>query len=265
MDSLSIVVPAFNEARRLPALFEGLDADADRAAQAADLSVLEVIVVDDGSTDETPSLLAERERTDPRLRVIRYEPNRGKGAAVRRGALEAAGDFVLVTDVDLSTPLADVVGLSSALRGGSDVAIGSRGLPTSRIGVHQPFHRELMGKTFNGLLRLLTGLPYRDTQCGFKLFRLEAARILFEVQRIDGFAFDAELCLNARRLGMRVSEVPVAWYDQRDTKVKLLRSSLQMGLDLLRIVLLARRPLPPGTERPASAEAQHSRSVSAGR
>ena len=265
MDSLSIVVPAFNEARRLPALFEGLDADADRAAQAADLTVLEVIVVDDGSTDETPGLLAERERTDPRLRMIRYEPNRGKGAAVRRGALEAAGDYVLVTDVDLSTPLSELAGLSSALREGNDLAIGSRGLPSSRIGVHQPFHRELMGKTFNGLLRLLTGLPYRDTQCGFKLFRLEAARILFDVQRIDGFAFDAELCLNARRLGMRVSEVPVAWYDRRDTKVKLLRSSLQMALDLLRIVVLARRPLPAVTERPASAESQRSRSMSAGR
>jgi dolichyl-phosphate beta-glucosyltransferase len=265
MDSLSIVVPAFNETRRLPALFEGLYADADHAAQAAGLTVLEVIVVDDGSTDETPSLLAERERSDPRVRVIRYEPNRGKGAAVRRGALEAAGDYVLVTDVDLSTPLSEVAGLISALREGSDVAIGSRGLPSSRIGIHQPFHRELMGKAFNGLLRLLTGLPYRDTQCGFKLFGREAARALFEVQRIDGFAFDAELCVNARRLGLRVSEVPVAWYDQRDTKVKLMGSSLQMALDLLRIVVRSRRPLPPVTERVESAESERSRSVSAGR
>lgn len=263
MDSLSIVVPAFNEASRLPNLFKGLDTDGDRAARAAGLSVVEVIVVDDGSTDESPRLLAERACTDSRLRVIRFDQNRGKGAAVRRGALEAAGGYVLVTDVDLSTPLSELAGLMSALRGGSDLAIGSRGLPMSRVAVHQSFHRELMGKAFNRLLRHLTGLPYRDTQCGFKLLRLETVRIVFELQRIDGFAFDAELCLNARRLGLRVSEVPVSWYDHKDTKVKLFRSSLQMALDLLRIARLARRPLPP-TERPASAEAHGTRSMPVG-
>lgn len=264
MSSLSIVVPAFNEARRLPNLFKGLDADIDLAARAAGLIVEEVIVVDDGSTDETTSLLIARGGTDSRLRAISLDQNRGKGAAVRRGALEAAGEYVLVTDVDLSTPLSELAGLMSALREGGDLAIGSRALPLSRVAVHQSLHRELMGKAFNRLLRLLTGLPYRDTQCGFKLLPLETARILFELQRIDGFAFDAELCLNARRLGLRVSEVPVSWYDNADTKVKLFRSSLQMALDLLRIARLARRPLPPNTRRSASTEVHGSRSMPVG-
>jgi len=138
----------------------------------------------------------------------------------------------------------------------NDVAIGSRGLPASNVVVHQPPHRELMGKSFNALLRLLTGMPYRDTQCGFKLFRLDRTRVLFEIQQIEGFAFDAELCLNASRLGLSVAEVPVLWRDNRDTRVRILRSSLRMALDLLRIARVARRPLPvpapPADDEPES-------------
>ncbi len=243
MDTLSIVVPVYNEARRLSILFAGLETEADRQARLAGLQLVEVVVVDDGSTDETPELLEARESLDARLRVIRFERNRGKGAAVRCGVLSAASTYVLVTDVDLSTPLSELTTLAAALGEGNDLAIGSRGLPSSRISVHQPLHRELMGRCFNALLRLLTGLPYRDTQCGFKLFRLEKTRVLFELQQVEGFAFDAELCLNASRVGLRVAEVPVAWVDNRDTKVKLLRSSSRMALDLLRIRRLTRRPL----------------------
>ena len=244
MDTLSIVVPVYNEARRLPTFFAALKADAEQQARLAGLQLVEVIVVDDGSTDETHELLTARASADARLSVMRFDRNRGKGAAVRCGALETVATHLLVTDVDLSTPLSELTRLMTALREGNDLAIGSRGLPSSRISVHQPHHRELMGKTFNALLRLLTGLPYRDTQCGFKLFPLGRTRVLFELQQIDGFAFDAELCLNASRLGLRVAEVPVEWTDNRDTKVKLLRSSSRMALDLLRIALVARRPLP---------------------
>jgi dolichyl-phosphate beta-glucosyltransferase len=249
METLSIVVPAYNEARRLPVLFAALEGDADRQARLAGLELVEVLVVDDGSTDETPELLEKRASEDARLRVIRLERNRGKGAAVRCGVLAVISPYVLVTDVDLSTPLSELATLKAALEEGNDLAIGSRGLPLSRIAVHQPRHRELMGKSFNALLRLLTGLPYHDTQCGFKLFRSQNTRVLFELQQIEGFAFDAELCLNASRLGLPVAEVPVAWNDNRDTKVKLLRSSSRMALDLFRIWLVARRPLPPTVDR----------------
>jgi dolichyl-phosphate beta-glucosyltransferase len=241
--TLSIVAPVYNEARRLPILFAALEAEADQQAQSAGLHLVEVVVVDDGSTDETPQLLQARKDVDARLRVIRFERNRGKGAAVRSGVLSAAASHVLVTDVDLSTPLSDLTSLMAALRHGNDFAMGSRGLPSSRILVRQPRHRELMGKSFNALLRLLTRLPYRDTQCGFKLFLLEKTRVLFEMQRVEGFAFDAELCLNASRLGLRVAEVPVTWIDNRETKVRLMRSSLRMALDLLGIAWRAHRPL----------------------
>jgi dolichyl-phosphate beta-glucosyltransferase len=237
---LSVVVPVYNEARRLPTMFSAVDADADAFARAAGLELLEIIVVDDGSTDATAKLLDERKGWDERLRVMRLDRNRGKGAAVRRGVLSAAAPYVLVTDVDLSTPLSELVPLTAALDRGCDLAIGSRAHPSSRVLVHQPRHRELMGKSFNALLRMLTGLPYRDTQCGFKLFRLETTHVLFEMQRIDGFAFDAELCVNATALGLRIAEVPVAWIDDLDTKVTLVRSSARMARDLVRIWWRAR-------------------------
>ena len=243
VEALSIVVPVYNEARRLPILFAGLEAEADSQAAAAGFRVVEVLVVDDGSTDETLELLEVAKDVHPRLRVISLERNRGKGAAVRAGVLAAAANHALVTDVDLSTPLSELSTVAERLRTGNDVAVGSRGLPSSRILVHQPPHRELMGKCFNLLLRCLTGIPYRDTQCGFKLFDLDRAKVLFDVQKVDGFAFDAELCVNATRLGVRLAEVPVTWVDHRETKVRLFRSSARMALDLFAIAWRARRPL----------------------
>ena len=239
-ETLCLVVPVCNEADRLPILFAALETEADRQARLAGLELVEVIVVDDGSTDGTLELLEARSRVDDRLRVVHFERNRGKGAAVRCGVLAATAGHALVMDTDLSTPLSELAALAAALREGNDLAIGSRGLPSSRVLVHQPRHRELMGRCFNELACLLTGLSYRDTQCGFKLFRLETARVLFELQRIDGFAFDVELCVNASRLGLRVAEVPVAWVNNSDTKVRLLRSSSRMAFDLVRISWLAR-------------------------
>lgn len=246
--TLSIVVPVYNEERRLPALLDQLDSEADRTLTPADLRLVEVIVVDDGSTDSTASILEESDRLDGRLRVVRFAANRGKGAAVRAGALEAIGQRVLVTDVDLSTPLAEAARLSAELDRGVDFAMGSRSLPESDVLVHQPAHRELAGKVFNMLFRIATGLPWRDTQCGFKLFHLETTRTLFELQRVEGFAYDAELCVNARRLGLRVAEVPVRWVNNTDTRVTLFGSSVRMALDLARTVWRARRPLDQGSD-----------------
>ena len=148
-----------------------------------------------------------------------------------------------MTDVDLSTPLAEAAQLSAELDRGVDFAMGSRSLPGSDVLVHQPAHRELAGKVFNLLFRVTTGLPWRDTQCGFKLFHLETTRALFELQRVEGFAYDAELCVNARRLGLRVAEVPVRWVNNTDTRVTLFGSSVRMALDLARTAWRARRPL----------------------
>jgi glycosyltransferase involved in cell wall biosynthesis len=238
--TLSIVVPVFNEERRLPVLLDRLDAEADATLVPAQLELLEVIVVDDGSNDSTPATLAASARLPGRLRSIRLPAHLGKGAAVKAGAQAASGDRILMTDVDLSTPLEEVVALSAELDRGIDFAMGSRSIAGSDVVVHQPPHRELAGKTFNLLFRLTTGLPWRDTQCGFKLFQRSTTRELFELQRVEGFAYDAELCVNADRLGLRVSEVPVRWINNTDTRVTLLGSSVQMALDLGRIAWRAR-------------------------
>jgi dolichyl-phosphate beta-glucosyltransferase len=236
---LSIVVPAYNEERRLPRLLDMLERDADRVAALAGLRLHEIIVVDDGSTDRTAELLAGS-RLGARLRVITFPRNRGKGAAVRAGMLAASGDLALMTDVDLSTPLDDLPALADALGQGADVALGSRGLPGSLVLVRQPAYRELMGKTFNWMLRRLSGVPFRDTQCGFKVFRLRTTRELFERQTIEGFAFDAELCVLARRLDLITVELPVHWRNDPETRVSLLGSSSRMALDLVRIRRSAR-------------------------
>jgi dolichyl-phosphate beta-glucosyltransferase len=241
--SLSVIVPAYNEESRLPALLDRLECDMDRLLAGTSLRLAEVIVVDDGSNDATAAVVGAHDELGGRLSLLRLDRNRGKGAAVRAGMRAATGERALVVDADMSTPLDDVVPLSRALDDGCDLAIGSRSIPGSRVLVHQPRYRELMGKTFNVLLRLLTGVPWRDTQCGFKLFSVEPTRPLFDLQCIDGFAFDAELCVNARRLGLSVAEVPVRWVNHPDTRVTLVRSSLRMLLDLFRIARCARRPL----------------------
>jgi len=237
----------FNEERRLPAMLDALREHAALAAERANLTLVEIVAVDDGSTDSTPELLADVTGLPAPLRVVRLSRNTGKGAAVRAGMLAATGQIALMTDVDLSTPLDELRLLMAAIDDGADIAIGSRGLATSQIVVHQPAHRELMGKTFNLLLRLAAGIPWRDTQCGFKLFRLDRAGRVFELQRIDGFAFDAELLVRARRLGFDVVEIPVRWVDNPDSRVGLVGSSTRMALDALRIAYWARgrtrRPL----------------------
>lgn len=241
--TLSVVIPIFNEERRLHTLLDGLRTDADRVCAALDLELLEVIAVDDGSTDRTAELLAGFDALGERFRVLRFPRNRGKGAAVRDGMLVARGDLALMSDADLSTPLEELGLLLGAVRAGADIAIGSRALDRSKVLVHQPLYRELMGRVFNRLLRRVTRLPWRDTQCGFKLFRLEGTIRLFELQRVEGFAFDAELLVNARRLGLEVNEIPVRWIDDPDTHVGLVSSSAQMALDTLRIAYRSHRRL----------------------
>jgi len=236
---LSVVIPAYNEERRLPALLNALARDLDPILAQVGMRLLEVVVVDDGSSDRTAATVGFFEGLADRLTLIRLPANRGKGAAVRAGMLAARGERALMTDADMSTPLEDIVSLAAALDSGYDVAIGSRALPQSQVLVHQPLVRELLGKGFNVLLRVAARIPWRDTQCGFKLFRVETTRMLFESQEIEGFAFDAEICVRARRRGLRVMEVPVRWSNDPETHVRLW-PSLRMALDIPRIAALAR-------------------------
>jgi len=242
---VSFLVPAYNEAATIVELLEHVT--------ALDLEK-QIVVVDDGSTDGTSALLAAADDMERRLRTITLSSNRGKGAAVRAGMLAARSNFALMTDVDLSTPLDDLEKLVIALGDEGDVAIASRALKESQVIVHQPAHRELMGKTFNVFVRVLTRVPWHDTQCGFKLFRLERSRCVFELQRVEGFAFDLDILVTARRLGLAVSEVPVTWVDNPDTHVGLFSSSVAMAVDAVRIAYRARRPMPP---LPAGARLVH--------
>ena len=224
---LSIVVPAYNEARRIRSTLATLSHIKEVRPYA-----VEVIVVDDGSTDGTVATVAEF----PGIRLVRNDRNHGKGYSVRHGVLEATGEFVLFTDADLSTPIEEADNLLSALqREGADVAIGSRALQRELIGVHQPWLREMGGRFFNLLVRSFTGLKLHDTQCGFKLFKRSSTRGAFEKLRIEGFGFDPELLFLIEKGGGRIAEVPVRWNDNPATKVRFLRDSAEMVLDLIAI------------------------------
>ena len=226
---LSIVIQAYNEERRLLRTLGRV-----REYLEARRLDAEVIVVDDGSRDATAKIVAEWRAQLPCLRLVSNPNNRGKGYSVRHGMLEARGRVVLVTDADLSAPLEEADKLLAAL-GSYDIAIGSRALDRSLIEVHQARWRELAGICFNLLMRLLTGLPFADTQCGFKAFLRERTRLVFEQQRVEGFGFDPEILFLAKRHGLRTVEIPVRWAHDPETKVHVFLDGLRMLRDLLAI------------------------------
>ena len=230
---LSIIIPAYNEEKRLRRTLACIHDYFPVAQIQADN--VEVIVVDDGSTDETVEVTREGMREMPYLRVISNSENRGKGYSVRRGMLEARGSVVLFTDADLSSPIEESEKLLAAIKTGNDVAIGSRAMDRSLIKVHQSRLREIAGIIFNGFVKLFTRLPFQDTQCGFKAFRREPSRIVFEQQRVEGFGFDPEILFLAQRHGLLTAEVPVRWAHDDATRVRVVRDSLQMFCDLLLI------------------------------
>lgn len=197
----------------------------------------ELVLVDDGSRDGTAAMIRRFESEFPSIRGVSYFPNGGKGYAIRRGVLEATpGLAILVTDADLSTPIEDLEVLIRAL-GTHDVVIGSRALATSAIGIRQRWYRQMMGKTFNRVMRAITGVPFIDTQCGFKLFSAGSAKLVFAEAAVDRFAYDVEALVIASRLGFSVAEVPVRWNNDADSKVRILRDSPRMLLDVIRIRL----------------------------
>jgi glycosyltransferase involved in cell wall biosynthesis len=226
---LSIVIPAYNEALRIGSTLEKVR----QYGETRNFS-FELILVDDGSRDETPQILQDFQERYAKARILRNEPNRGKGFTVRRGVLEARGEFVLFTDADLSAPIEETNKLLAALEtSGADAAVGSRALDRRLIGIHQPWRREMAGRVFNLLVRMFTGLKIRDTQCGLKLFRRATTRRAFELQRVTGFGFDPEVLFLIQHLGAKIVEVPVRWNDNPATKVHFLRDSTRMFLDLV--------------------------------
>jgi glycosyltransferase involved in cell wall biosynthesis len=231
LPDLSIIIPAFNEERRLPESLERIQAYlAARALRA------EVIVVDDGSTDATARVVAENAERYPQVRLVSNGRNHGKGYSVRHGMMEARGDIALFTDADLSAPIEEADKLLAALReGDSDGAIGSRAVDRSLIEIHESPFRELAGIVFNWIVRAVAGVRFADTQCGFKAFRRERARIVFEQQRTEGFGFDPEILFLAQRNGLRVVEIPVRWAYNPATKVHVFSDSVRMFRDVLAI------------------------------
>jgi len=222
---ISVVIPAYNEAGRIePGLRRALEY-LDRRGAA-----YELLVVDDGSRDATAEVAAAF--ADRGVRVLRQDRNRGKGAAVRAGLLASRGQKVLLTDADFSTPIEEMEKLETRL-GDAPVVIGSRAVAGADVQRHQPFYRELMGKTFNLLIRLLGVRGLRDTQCGFKLTRGDIGRALAADLTIEGFAYDVELLWLARRRGHRVAEVGVVWVNSPDSRVDPIRSSLSMLRDVI--------------------------------
>jgi glycosyltransferase involved in cell wall biosynthesis len=238
---LSIVIPAFNEALRLPATLERIGAYLKTCGREA-----EVLVVDDGSRDRTAAVAESFRDQIPTLRVAPNGVNRGKGYSVRHGVQEARGRIVLFTDADLSAPIEEAGKLIDALNvQNCDVAIGSRAVDRSLITVHESRFREFAGIVFNKIVRLILWLPFVDTQCGFKAFRRERCAIIFEQQTIERFGFDPELLYLARHHGLRAVEIPVRWGHSPATKISMLRDSLQMFLDVFKIrwnSLLGRYP-----------------------
>jgi glycosyltransferase involved in cell wall biosynthesis len=226
----SLVIPCFNEAARIgQTLRITLDYLTINAPQS------ELIVVNDGSTDATAAITREKLKgARVQTRLLENFPNRGKGAAVRSGLLAAREPIGLFSDADLSTPLEETPKLIEPIaRGEIDIAFGSRALDRSLIGIHQPWRREQGGRVFNLLVRVATGLPFWDTQCGFKAFRLDVCRAILEAARVEGFAFDVELLYLARRAGLRIREIPVRWNHAEGSKVSFFRDSLRMLRELI--------------------------------
>ena len=227
---LSMVIPAYNEARRLPPTLTRLRDYLDTGADS-----YEVLVVDDGSDDDTVAVAQAVAREWPQLAVLALPHNQGKGAAVREGMLHARGALRAFSDADLSTPIEELPRLRSHLGGPCHVAIASRDAPGSDIQVHQPRWREFMGRTYNRILRLLVLPGIRDTQCGFKLFTSEAAEACFAPLETFRFGFDAEVLVRAHRRGWEIAEVPVRWRHVEESRVGGIGDALRMLYDLVRL------------------------------
>jgi dolichyl-phosphate beta-glucosyltransferase len=226
----SFVVPAYNESVRIRPSLDALLRHVHEQKWDA-----EILVVNDGSSDDTAQIVREYGKLHPQVLLVENPGNRGKGYSVRNGMLHARGDICLFTDADLSSPMTEAQKLFDAIGRGADIAIGSRWLRAEMQTERQPLYRQVFGRIFNLALRLILGLRFADTQCGFKAFRRDAAQLIFPLQKIERWGFDPEILFLARRLGLRVDEIPVLWAHSEGTRLNPFRDGMRMFLEVLRI------------------------------
>jgi len=223
----SIIIPAYNESARIPATLEAVVACIREKSWPA-----EVVVVNDGSTDSTAQLVKDFATRAPEIRLLENPGNRGKGYSVRSGILQALGEIVMFTDSDLSAPIEEAERLFAAVASGADIAIGSRWLEKGRQTHRQPLYRQIFGRCFNMVCRMVMNLPFADTQCGFKAFTRNAAQTVFQLQTIERWGFDPEILFIALKRGFRIDEVPVSWAHDERSRMSYLRDGLQMLKEL---------------------------------
>ena len=229
-DTYSIIIPAYNESARIRATLDRVLAySAERGWNA------EIIVVNDGSRDDTAEIARKYAAVNSRLRLLENPGNRGKGYSVRNGMLHARGEVLLFTDADLSSPIEEAEKLFAAIAAGADVAIGSRWLRSDLQSQRQPLYRQLFGRIFNLMLRITLGLTFRDTQCGFKAFTRRAAQTIFPLQTVERWGFDPELLYLAKKFGFKIAEVPVAWAHSEGTRISPLRDGIRMFAEMVKI------------------------------
>jgi len=226
----SIVIPAYNEETRLGATLERILAYVRQQGWDA-----EILVVNDGSRDRTADLVRGSAEKNPIVRLVENPGNRGKGYSVRHGMLKARGDVVVFSDADLSSPIEEMPKLLDALAQGADIAIGSRWLRAELQTQRQSVHRQIFGRVFNLLMRMILGLKFKDTQCGFKAFTRQAAQTILPLQRIERWGFDPEILFLARKFGFRVEEVAVHWGHSGDTRIHPLLDGARMFQEMLRV------------------------------
>ncbi|MBE0425214.1 MAG: glycosyltransferase family 2 protein [Nitrospirae bacterium] len=227
---ISVIIPAYNESGRILTTLGRID-----EYLRSCFKNYEIIVVNDGSFDNTGDIVLGAGEKITSVKYIGYQPNRGKGYALRQGVAHSTGDIVLISDADLSTPIEELEKLLNFYESGADVIIGSRALAESQIVVRQPWWREFMGKTFNRFVKNLLLKDFQDTQCGFKLFRGHVAREIFSHSCIDRFAYDVEILYIAGKAGYKIKEVPIRWINSPDSRVRPLKDSFQTALDVLKI------------------------------
>lgn len=230
LPSITIVIPAYNERARLGRTLDRILDFINQEAWGA-----EIIVVDDGSRDQTAELVQTYARENPSVRLLSNPGNRGKGYSVRNGILHANGEFILFTDADLSSPIEEAPKLFRALEDGSDIAIGSRWVRPELQTQRQSLIRQILGRVFNGFLRLFLGLKFNDTQCGFKALRQHCAKAVFPLQKVEGWGFDPEILFLAHKMGFTVTEVPVVWAHDDGTRIHPLADGAKMIADMIRI------------------------------
>ena len=223
----SIVIPAYNESARISRTLEAVVACVRRKGWSA-----EIVVVDDGSRDKTAEVVEAIAAEAPEIRLLRNNGNHGKGFSVRNGILHSLGEIVMFTDADLSAPIEEAEGLFAAIAGGADIAIGSRWLERTRQTIRQPLYRQFFGRCFNAVTRMVMGLPFADTQCGFKAFTRSAAQTIFQLQTIERWGFDPEILFIALKRSYRIVEVPVSWAHDERTRISYLKDGLRMLQDI---------------------------------